>query len=383
MGLCLPMLMQAQFFKKKKKETPDQKQAKAKAKVQIEQKPTITGLGMLQLGKSYAGVMYDIGVDTTTMVDAAHDKKLKYTDLNKPERVVLVKYDYTQKPLYESMFIKCDRAYKVLIPSYKIGMFNLQNLTLKFYHDTLYSVQVTDPDERFIDAFSAKFNKPKEHKEVEKVKCKAIAKKDTFLLEETTFRMVWETNSKKIVCNEVVADYRDDNCDEKFVDLFTIFDSKIVERVALCEKAKGVDSTLAPMEPDVKEETPIVKDSSVVDSTKLTKTDEQTPAKSKKSKKKSKKTKKGKEPVEEAPKDQPMVTPENKPEGQITTNNIVTDSSTKVITTPEKKDDLPPPSEKKSKKKKKNKKDKDPVVEPPTDKPTENKETKTEEQEKH
>lgn len=193
----------------------------------------IEGFGQLKIGKTLNQIINDLAIDTKTIIDESKGDKLKFYDLYMPKKTVLLKFDTLRKEKYEFdyYYSKNPKVTKLILPNYKVSDIAITDITLSFYNDTLYMINVKNPTKDFKSAFEAKYGSGDVKQESKTVKCSS-AFQSSFEVEEKTFTTSWPSNDSSIVVISVLSSYRDSKCQEQFLTYFLVqnkITNKLVE----------------------------------------------------------------------------------------------------------------------------------------------------------
>ncbi|HEV8079559.1 MAG TPA: hypothetical protein VGP43_02520 [Chitinophagaceae bacterium] len=198
----------------------------------------VDGFGKIKLGKTYDQLLSDIDVNPKKIVSSKNEK-LSFSEVYRPRKATLVIYDsaHFQESLKYS-YVMCESAKLLLLPSYKVSDIEVNNLELKFFNDTLYSIQITNPTSDFTTAFKLKYGSGKTETEKKTVQCSnALTGAGKFEVEEVAYTTTWSGEPDDIRAYSRLSDYRDSECKHQYISYYLISYDPTSTIVSQCERA--------------------------------------------------------------------------------------------------------------------------------------------------
>lgn len=196
------------------------------------QTQTIDGFGGLRLGKPLQDVL--------TMLNLTGAKTLtngqqNFVNLSDDEAVIL-RYDSSKEiTTYDYNVKTCLNLVQVKVPEYEVAGIKVSRITLNFYKDTLYEIDINAPSTEFDDAFKAKYGEGKLTYKADTIKCSS-AYQGSFKVVEKNYTTNWASGNKNVKVERYVSDYRNSKCEEQFFSIFMIYNTATYKKVDTVEK---------------------------------------------------------------------------------------------------------------------------------------------------
>ncbi|OQP51726.1 hypothetical protein A4H97_26300 [Niastella yeongjuensis] len=196
------------------------------------QSPKISGIGRFKIGFTTTTIIDELSKEFSSSITETNDimatmtnyydenpTKILYISKEKNENAEFPHTYYLKHPKVKVYFLN-----NFLIPEVVV----LHNIYLKFYNDTLYSLNC-EGSELLDTALTLKYGNPKFTAKTKNIACSNAYR--TFTYEEATYTKEWVNPSKKITADLVYSRYYNSKCEKQILNYFLLFNNVITKKI--------------------------------------------------------------------------------------------------------------------------------------------------------
>lgn len=194
----------------------------------------IAGVGRLKIGNTTTAIIEELSKEFSSPIKETNDimetatnyydeapTKILFISKEKNENVEFPHTYYSKHPKVKVYFLN-----NFLVPEVVV----LHNVYLKFYNDTLYSLDCEGSD--ILDtALTLKYGNPKLSSKTKNIVCSNAYR--TFTYEESTYTKEWLNPTKKITADLVYSIYYNSKCEKQFLNYFLLYNNVISKKIEI------------------------------------------------------------------------------------------------------------------------------------------------------
>jgi hypothetical protein len=200
--------------------------------VSYAQTEKLEGIGKFKIGKTTLAIIPELETELSTKTKRA----LTYSDVNaEKDRTAILELipdsiSSFKGPVYAS---QCKDVKVYLLPKYTVAGIELTQVRLRFYNGKLIDFSC-DEAGKLADALTVKYGPAHSDYKERPIPCTLRNTGVSITRTGQTATKSW--GSESLPAKYVVSKYYDNNCEEKYLSFFSIYDSSAVRKIAACEK---------------------------------------------------------------------------------------------------------------------------------------------------